>query len=156
MTPNRRLETIIAALRVLERKCFRSRDRFAFYNYLEAVYGLYSELRRNNEAKEAAWRIAKLFDIRVQKDTHPARVILDATSNADIKSKSRWMRALRLAWRERRGWTDINAFFRANGGPAGCADRLAAVKPIRPRRYVGFDRGRGRPRVPLIISKELL
>ncbi len=39
--------------------------------------------------------------------------------------------------------------------PAGCADHLAAVRPIRPRQYIRFARAGGRPPVPFIISIDL-
>jgi hypothetical protein len=116
-------------LRELERKCFASRSRFAFYDYLAAVFELYVQLRRRNQAKPSARRIAKLFGFRKQKRSHCIRVIIDATSTADNKTKSRWSRALRYAWHERRKWTDLDAFLRENGGPAGCAKQFAAINP---------------------------
>src|SRR6266566_985242 len=76
-----------------------------------------------------AIRIAKLFGLRNQKRTHPIRVIIDATSTADLKTQSRWTRALRYAWHERKTWTDFTSFLRENGGPAGCADQFAAINP---------------------------
>jgi hypothetical protein len=122
-------------LRELERKCFASRSRFAFYDYLAAVFELYVQLRRRNQAKLSARRIAKLFGLRNHKRTHPIRVIIDATSTADLKTKSRWSRALRYAWRERKTWADLGSFLRENGGPAGCADQFAAINPR--GRYAG-------------------
>src|SRR5437667_3568803 len=89
-------------LRRLERNCFASRSRFAFYDYLAAVFELYVQLRRTKQAKKAATLIAKLFVFRNQKRAHPIRVIIDATSTADLKTRSRWSRALRYAWRERK------------------------------------------------------
>jgi hypothetical protein len=116
-------------LRELERKCFASRTRFAFYDYLAAVFELYGQLRRTNQAKPSARRIAKLIGLRKQNRTRCIRVIIDATSTADIKTRSRWTRALKYVWRERRTWTDLQAFLRQNGGPAGCADQFAAINP---------------------------
>jgi hypothetical protein len=54
-------------------------------------------------------------------------VIIEATSAADEKTKSRWARALRYAWYGRRWWKDLNELFRSNGGPAGCAENFAAL-----------------------------
>jgi hypothetical protein len=70
-------------LRRLERKCFAARNRFAFYDYLAAVFDLYVQLRRRNEAKPTAWRIAKLFGLRKSNRTHPIRTIIDATSTTE-------------------------------------------------------------------------
>ena len=153
MKSDRQLRKTIDDLRKLERKCFASRSRFAFYDYLAAVFELYVQLRRRNQAKPSARRIAKLFGLRKQNRTHPIRVIIDATSTADLKTKSRWSRALRYAWRERKTWKDLGSFLRENGGPAGCADQFAAINPR--GRYPGcivYRRpGTGRPY--LIVHK---
>jgi hypothetical protein len=124
---DQQLRKTIDDLRELERKCFASRRRFAFYSYLAAVFELYVRLRRRNQEKPSARRIAKLFGLRSQKRTHPIRVIIDATSTADLKTRSRWSRALQYAWQERKRWTHIKSFLRENGGPAGCADQFAAI-----------------------------
>jgi hypothetical protein len=127
---DRQLRKTIHDLRELERNCFASRSRFAFYDYLAAVFEFYVQLRRRNRAKPLAKRIAKLFGLRKQNGTHPIRVIIDATSTADLKTRSRWTRALKCAWRERnerKASTDFRTLLRKNGGPAGCADQFAAI-----------------------------
>ena len=150
---NRQLRKTLDDLRRLERKCFASRSRFAFYDYLAPVLELYVQLRRRNQAKSSARRIAMLTGLRNQDRTHPIRVIIDATSTADIKTKSRWSRALRYAWGERKTWTDLGSFLRENGGPAGCAEQFAAINSS--GRYPGcivYRRpGTGRPY--LIVHK---
>ena len=147
MKSDQQLRKTIEDLRELERKCFASRSRFAFYGYLAAVFELYVQLRRRNQAKPSARRIANLFGLRKPNRTHPIRTIIDATSTADIKTKSRWTRALRYAWRERTTWKNLKSFLRENGGPAGCADQFAAINPR--GRYPGCivyrRRGTGRP-----------
>jgi hypothetical protein len=126
---DQQLRQTIDGLRKLERKCFAARSRFAFYDYLAAVFEVYVQLRRRNQAKPSARRIAMLFGLRKQNRTHPIRVIIDATSTADLKTRSRWSRALRYAWRERKTWKDFASFLRENGGPVGCADQFAASNP---------------------------
>jgi hypothetical protein len=147
------LRRIITDLKSLERKCFVSRSRFAFYDYLAAVFELYVQLRRTKQAKKTTRLIAKLFGFRKQDGTHPIRIIIDLTSTGDIKTRSRWSRALRYAWRERKMWRDLRDFLRENGGPAGCADQFAAINPR--ERYPGcivYRRpGTGRPY--LIVHK---
>jgi hypothetical protein len=144
---DRQLRKVITDLIKLERNCFASRSRFAFYDYLAAVFDLYVRLRRTKQAKSAARRIAMLTGLRNQDRTHPIGVILDATSTADIKTRSRWSRALRYAWYERKASKDLRTFLRENGGPAGCADQFAAINPR--GRYTGcivYHRpGTGRP-----------
>jgi hypothetical protein len=147
MISDRQLRKTIDDLRELEGKCFASRSRFAFYDYLAAVFEFYVQLRRRNEAKPSARRIAKLFGLRSQKRTHPIRVIIDATSTADIKTRSRWTRALKYAWHERKTWKDFVSFLRENGGPAGCAEQYAAINPKQkyPGGIVYRRPGDGRP-----------
>jgi hypothetical protein len=125
----RQLRKTIDGLKRLERNCFAARSRFAFYSYLGAVFELYVQLRRTKQAKKASRLIAKLFQLRTQKRSHLIRVIIDATSTADNKTKSRWTRALRYAWRKRRAWCNLTKFLRENGGPAGCAEKFAAIHP---------------------------
>jgi hypothetical protein len=127
LNSDRQLRKTIHELRGLELKCFAARSRFAFYDYLSAVFKLYVRLRRRNQAKPSARRIAELFELCKQGRSHPIRVIIDATSTTDLKTRSRWSRALRYAWRERRTWKDLGSFLRENGGPAGCADQFAAT-----------------------------
>jgi hypothetical protein len=122
------LKHTISDLKAMERSSFGLRHkRFAFYEYLGAVLSFYRLLRRNREARRSADRIAHLFCIPRQERTHPIRVIIDATSAADEKTKSRWARSLRYAWYGRRFWKDLNELFRSNGGPAGCAEEYAAL-----------------------------
>jgi hypothetical protein len=127
MISDRQLRKTIEDLRRLEQKCFAARSRFAFYDYLAALFELYLQLRRRNQAKPWARRIAELFGLSKQNRTHPIRTIIDATSTADNKTRSRWTRALKYAWRERKTWKDLASFLRENGGPAGCAGQFATI-----------------------------
>jgi hypothetical protein len=153
---NERLKQQIARLRGVEARCLQSRRRYAFYVYLSAVYRLYRRLRRRKAAKQSARRIAALFALKIRKDSHPMRVIIDATSNADAKTKWRWSQGLRYAWRERHTWTDFSAFLRDHGGAAGCARDFAALTGHPPRGFVAVGGPERLPRVPLYIDKDLL
>jgi hypothetical protein len=149
---DQQLQKAITDLVKLERKSFASRSRFAFYDYLAAVFELYIRLRRAKQAKKVTTLIAKVFGLRNQKRSHPIRVIIEASSTADPKTRSRWTRALKYAWRERKTWTDLKSFLRENGGPAGCAKQFAALtKKDQP--YIIYRRpGTGRPY--LIVHKD--
>jgi hypothetical protein len=138
LSSDQQLRKTLDDLRELERECFAARSRFAFYDYLAAVFELYVQLRRRIQAKPSARRIAKLFGRRKQKRTHLIRVMIDATSTADLKTKSRWSRALRYAWQERKTWKDLGSFLHENGGPAGCAEQFAAINSS--GRYPGLHR----------------
>jgi hypothetical protein len=94
-----------------------------------------------------------LFGLRNYERTHPIRVIIDATSTADLKTKSRWSRALNYARHERKIWKDLRGFLEENGGPAGCAKQFAAIKAKKhdTGRVVYRCPGTGRPY--LIVHK---
>ena len=146
----------ISDLKKLEQRCFASRKRFRFYRYLASVYELYEELRRTNGIENSVRRIAELSDAGTRKHAHPIRVIIDASSQADQRAQSRWVRSLRFAWRERQHWTDLETFLRKNGGPAGCASQFAALHPRAPGGCVragGEDRV---PKVPLFVGRDML
>jgi hypothetical protein len=153
---DRNLKREIIGVQQIENRSFRARQRYAFYAYLSAVYRLYRHLRRKKAAKQTARRIAALFDLKIRTDAHPIRVIIDATSNADSKTKWRWTQALRYAWHERHAWTDFAAFLRDHGGAAGCARDLAALTGQPPRGFVAISGPDRRPHVPLYIAKGLL
>jgi hypothetical protein len=121
--------------------------------YLAAVFELYVQLRRTKQAKKASRLIAKLFRLRTGERAHPIRLIIDATSAADNKTKSRWSRALKYAWHERKTWTDLKSFLRENGGPAGCAKQFAAITKKDRSCIVYRCPGTGRPY--LIVHKGL-
>src|SRR3954470_22930321 len=114
---------VVAALRELkslERTAFSPREREASYGYLEAVYSLYERLRRSGN-RGCARRTLRgvLSSPTLPGSVHPIRIILDATSRVDNKSKSRWCCALRYAWRRRHSWSGFERFIRRKGGIAG-------------------------------------
>jgi hypothetical protein len=87
-----------------------------------------------------------------RKGIHQIRMIIDATSRADNKTKSRWTRALRYAWHERREWKRLATFFEEHGGPTGCAARFAALKANKPATGPVIFRCPGSRRPFLIIE----
>ena len=156
LVTDRLLRRRIFDLKKREAECFASRNRFAFYRYLAAIYAFYAELRQTDKTEEATRRVAELFNLDSRQHAHPIRVIIDASSQAAGASKQRWVRALRFAWRKRQRWSDLEAFLRSNGGPAGCASQFAALHP-RPPRGCARLAGEGRvPKVPLFVSRDML
>jgi hypothetical protein len=146
----------IAQLQKVEEECFRSRCRFRFYTYLGAVFAFYRRLRRNNEVKDSVRRMADLFDSCENQYGHPIRIIIDASSQADGKTKSRWTRALRFCWHERERWANLQTFLRENGGPAGCASKFADLNPKSPGGYVRVGGENRIPKIPLFVSKSMV
>jgi hypothetical protein len=81
---------------------------------------------------------AQELSIARRKGTSPIRILIEATfPGADIRQKSRWVRALEYLASEDVPIREFKRFIRANGGLAGCA-RLAA-EVSRKRRGPGGD-----------------
>jgi len=150
------LRTEIAHLKHRYAQATTRQQRFGFYTYLAAVYGLYRRFRRRKVAREAGRRVATVFATASPATAHPLRVLLDATATADYKTKSRWTLALRYAWRQRHAWTDFASFVADHGGIAGCARKWASLRPGPPRGFVAVGGPDRRPRIPLYIDKGLL
>ena len=120
-------------MRVLEKSAEKHRyniqpgkRRFGLYRYLRDVYELYLELRSRRNAQKATHRIIKLADLSIQKNAHPLRVLIEASTGLeDARQKSRWVQALRYAWGWRQPAKKLNWFFQVNGGIAGAAAKLA-------------------------------
>ncbi|MCX7310297.1 MAG: hypothetical protein NTV56_00870 [Alphaproteobacteria bacterium] len=150
-------ETLQAALSLLTKQK-RRWCKTGSKRYLTTVFNFYSEWKNVGDARSVANRIARLAGSSVQPDRHPIRTIIDATSSADRKSKSRWTQALRYAWRQRSKWQDLTMCLQANGGIAGCADKWADIQAEK-RTPVGFVRIGGEDRflkIPFFVGIELL
>jgi hypothetical protein len=121
------------------------------------VYRLFRRWRKQDFEEQAARRVLALTGIAARRRRHTMRAIIDATSDADRKTKSRWVRALRYAWSERRCYRRLRQCLEANGGIAGCArnwaERRAATKT--PPGFVRLG-GEWAPKVPFFVDTRLL
>ena len=152
------LQAAITMLTKLGRRWRKTGRKRALYRYLTTVFNLYAGWKRDGDARSVANRVARLAGSSVHHDRHPIRTIIDATSTADRKSKSRWTQALRFVWRERSQWKGLTDCLRASGGVAGCADKWATLQaenrtPQGCVRIGGEDRV---PRIPLFVDVSLL
>jgi len=108
------------------------------YDYLTIIYSIYCEWRRQKRAKHSARLLAEAANIPLRKGMSPIRILIDATlPGADLKQRSRWVRALEYAHSEGVPAGQFRKFVRANGGLAGCA-RLAAMTNAKRRHPVGL------------------
>lgn|SRR5579862_2227315 len=120
-------------IRKLEKSAERHRHdlrpgkrRFGVYRFLRDVYELYVELRSRRIARKATRRIVKLAQLPIRKDSHPIRVLIEATAGSeDNRAKSRWVQALRYAFGWRQRPHRLKWFFQVNGGIAGSAAKRA-------------------------------
>ena len=125
---------------------------------LQSIFEFYKVLRATDLTGVAAKWIAELTGSPWRPRRHPLRTIIDAISKADRKTKSRWSRALRFAWRERRNYENLQDCFEANGGIAGCADKWATLR-AEARTPPGYVRVGGEyrvPKIPFFVGIELL
>ena len=112
--------------------------RFAIYDFLEAIYRVYVDWKCRKIVRRSARTLADEMKIVRRKGVGPIRVLIDAIlPGADLKQKSRWVRALEYVYSENVPPSQFRKFIASRGGVAGCA-RLA-VKVSRRRRRPGGD-----------------
>ena len=113
----------------------------------------YERLRRTGRVRHWVEVIKTEYDVSHARQADLMRLLIEATSNADTKTKSRWTRALRYVWKSTGTSVGVVEYLIANGGPAGVAEKHAALKPAGMRRYVRFHAA-GQIRVPLFIHPD--
>jgi len=112
--------------------------RFEIYSFLKSIYRVYMRWEDHRVARRSARLMAQELSITRRKGTSPIRILIEATfPGADLRQKSRWVRALEYLASEDVAPGEFKRFIRANGGLAGCA-RLAA-RLSRKRRRPGGD-----------------
>lgn len=114
----------IDRLRKLEEKAFGPRHgKNEFYDYLEEVWKLYQKWKVVKKSKIRAKKLAEYYEIKWRKNTHPIRVIIDASSEQDAQVKSRWTRALQYVAKNgaQVGKMGFRTFIEGNGGVYGCS-----------------------------------
>jgi hypothetical protein len=138
---HRAISDVSAAIRparAAATKLNRPASRFAIYDFLETVYRVYTDWKDQNRAKQLARTLADELGIARRKGMNPIRVLIEVTlPSADLKQKSRWVRALEYIHSEDVSPSRFRKFVRSRGGVAGCA-RLA-VNASRKRRRPGGD-----------------
>ena len=118
----------IEALKELEKKAFGPRHgKTDCHRYLEGVLKLYRKWKEQKNRKTRKEQLAEIYKIKLRKNTHTIRAIIDASSEQDATDKSRWTRALQYV---ERNATEVDKvgfrkFIEGNGGSAGCARGIA-------------------------------
>ncbi|UGY21033.1 MULTISPECIES: hypothetical protein [Bradyrhizobium] len=113
-------------VRKVAKKVARSEKRFADYRYLRAVYRTLHTLGDANLLPILARAVRQEYSIPKRAGTHALRTIIDATATtaSDLRTRSRWARALEWALDAEVRPKHLIWFLKANSGIAGCA-RLA-------------------------------
>jgi hypothetical protein len=125
------LKSKLKELRRVEREAFGPRHgKDDFHGYLKAVYNRWDWA----DPKVSRWvgrRVAKLCSIDSRKNKSPIRVVIDATSQQDRQTKSRWTRAVEYAVAKgvsRNAFSEFFEFLDDNGGVYGCSRKMAALQ----------------------------
>jgi hypothetical protein len=118
----------IEKLRKKEKWSFRERHkRTDFYAYLNAVYRV-QDWHDERESKRWARKVAAMYKIKGRENKSPIHTIIDASSEQDRQGKSRWAIAVEYAVARKVRKFNFVKFLEKNGGPAGCATKMAALR----------------------------
>jgi hypothetical protein len=118
----------IKELRALERQAFAARHgKTDFYRYLKAVYNA-RDWKDAVGSRRSAEDVAAVCQVGARKNKSPIRTIIDATSIQDRQVKSEWAQALEYAIANKVRGNRFKTFVKENGGVAGCAKRMAALR----------------------------
>lgn len=112
--------------------------RFEVYSFLKSIYRVYMQWKDRKVARRSARLMAYELSITRRKGASPIRILIESRlPGADLRQKSRWVRALEYLASEDVPAREFKRFIRANGGLAGCARLAAEVN--RKRRRLGGD-----------------
>jgi hypothetical protein len=133
------LKVKLDELRRLEKWAFRPRHgRTDFYKYLKGVYNL-CDWTDSTTSGRVGQRVANLCHLNVRAGTTPIRIVIDATSSSDDRQeKSEWARALEYAITKKARRAGFLKFLRRNGGPSGCASKMAALTKQKQNPWAGL------------------
>jgi len=114
--------------------------RVGLHKYLKRVYRTYCDISLKRNFERIMREIVELAEVNVRKDTHPLRILIDASVGPeDPKQKSRWVQALQYVY----GWKlparKVEWCFKVSSGVYGCARKQAALNRIaRQKREAAF------------------
>src|ERR1700752_4087424 len=118
----RKIVARIQKVRKAAERVETSKRRFAAYRYLRSVYSTYRYFEDNDLLRHLTEIAPSVLKVPVRKDTCALRLIVEASCTfSDLKSRSRWARALRYAVADNVEPKDLVRFIKAHGGIAGCA-----------------------------------
>jgi hypothetical protein len=92
------------------------------------IYKTYIDWKRRKVAKRSARTVADEMNVVRRKGMSPIRILIEATlPSADIKQKSRWVRALEYVSSKNVSPSRFRGFVRTHGGISGCTRRAVRV-----------------------------
>jgi hypothetical protein len=104
-----------------------SRVRDAVYGYLTAVFQTLTHYKVRRKTNKLLRKAFKFADLPLHKTADPFTAIIRCTcdDNVDIKTISKWARALRYVARFKVSPTQLKTFMKEAGGVNACADEYA-------------------------------
>ena len=101
------------------------RERDAVYGYLKAVFALVAECKGRRGTKRLLRRAFQFAGLSFDKNADPFAAVIRCTSerSVDIKTISKWARALRYAAHCKRHRTPLKNFIKKMGGINASAER---------------------------------
>jgi hypothetical protein len=122
------IKSKIRKLRALERQAFAARHgKTDFYGYLKAIYKA-RDWTDSAGSRRSAKDVAALCQVGARENKSPIRTLIDATSIQERDTKSEWAQALEYAIANKVRGNRFKTFVKENGGVAGCAKKMAALR----------------------------
>jgi hypothetical protein len=130
----RKIVARILKVRKAGDRAAQSERKFADYRYLRSVLRAYEFFSDENLLGHLAEIAPSALLTPVRRGWHELRIIVEAScSQIDVRTKSRWTRALEFALARNVAPDDLPRFIKANNGIAGCADLASKTRPKRRR-----------------------
>jgi hypothetical protein len=101
-----------------------SRDRDGVYVFLKSVYSTVLDHQGNRRTRKLVRRAAEFSGLPLESNAEPFAAIIRCTSeqSVDIRTVSKWSRALRYAAYRKRAPRHLRRFIKRLGGINACAD----------------------------------
>jgi hypothetical protein len=107
-------------------KMQKTRARDAVYDFLQAVYALvHDNWERRGRADRKARRALRAHGLKAPKYPEPYAAVIACTSNADLKARSKWSRAIRYFDSGPPKHESLKHFVKSKGGINRCAAPFA-------------------------------
>ena len=113
----------------------RQHDRFSIFKYLSAVFDLVMVWKKEDQAIARATRALRLKHRAYGNIIEPFAAIISCTSSrrvVDVKARSKWVRALMFAEKDKSPSEPLEDFIRRYGGINSCTTELSRLGRTQP------------------------
>ena len=125
-TPSSAVEDELVDARTAWTRYQSTRRRDAVYDYLRAVSKIVHRWKKEQRTKASVHQALRACGRPVAiRNREPFGVVIFCTSDADSKTRSKWVRAVRFAERSIPDAENLAKFIKGRGGINECADRFS-------------------------------